>query len=90
MSPVDPLEVLRKARELLEEFYQAPHRAAIARARRDEEDLFMLLVFSEVMGVPNPVSFYTLELLPVMYDRFHAWHLRMGMDHSPLDGFRCC
>lgn len=90
MSPVDPLEVLRKARELLEEFYRAPHRAAIARARRDEEDLFMLLVFSEVMGVPNPVSFYTLELLPVMYDRFHAWHLRMGMDHSPLDGFRCC
>ncbi len=90
MSPFDPAEFLRRAREILEEFYQAPHRAAIARARRDEEDLFMLLVFAEVMGVPNPVSYYTLELLPVMYDRFHEWHLRMGMDHSPLEGFRCC
>jgi len=90
MSPFDPLKALRRAGELLDEFYRAPHRAAIARAERDEEDLFMLLVFSEVMGVPNPVSFYTLELLPVMYDRFHEWHLRMGMDHSPLDGFRCC
>lgn len=90
MSPFDPVEFLRKAREILEEFYQAPHRAAIARARRAEEDLFMLLVFAEVMGVPNPVSYYTLELLPVMYDRFHEWHLRMGMDHSPLEGFRCC
>lgn len=90
MSPFDPADFFRKAREILEEFYQAPHRAAIARARREEEDLFMLLVFAEVMGVPNPVSYYTLELLPVMYDRFHEWHLRMGMDHSPLEGFRCC
>lgn len=90
MAPFDVPRFLREARELLEEFYRAPHRAAVARARRDEEDLFMLLVFAEVMGVPNPVSYYTLELLPVMYDRFHEWHLRMGMEHSPLDGFRCC
>ncbi len=50
----------------------------------------MLLVFSEMMGVPNPASYYTLELLPILYDRFHEWHLRMGMEHSPLDNFRCC
>ncbi len=50
----------------------------------------MLLVFSESMGIPNPASYYTLELLPILYDRFHEWHLRMGMEHSPLDNFRCC
>lgn len=50
----------------------------------------MLLVFGEMMGVPNPASYYTLELQPILYEGFHEWHLRMGMERSPLDGFRCC
>ncbi len=74
----------------LYEYYVTPHRRAMARAGRDEEDLFMLLVFAESMGVPNPAAFYTMELLPVVYERFHEWHLRMGMDHSPLDHVTCC
>lgn len=76
--------------ELLDEFYRGRHRRALARERRDEEELFMLLVFSEMMGIPNPAGYYTLELLPVVYDRFHEWHVRMGMERSPLDHFRCC
>ena len=79
-----------RALELLNEFYESRHRSALAREMRDEDDLFMLLVFSEMMGIPNPASYYTLELLPVLYDRFHEWHLRMGMERSPLDHFRCC
>jgi hypothetical protein len=75
---------------LLREFYDAPHRGALARARREEDDLFMLLVFSEMMGVPNPASYHTLELLPLLYEEFHEWHLRMGMERSPLDHIRCC
>jgi hypothetical protein len=81
---------LERLVELIREFYVAPHRGAAARARRDEDDLFMLLVFAQAMGVPNPVSYYTLELLPLLYDRFHDWHRRMGMEESPLDHFRCC
>jgi hypothetical protein len=81
---------LDRALELLREFYEGRHRSALARERREEDDLFMLLVFSELMGMPNPAGYYTLELLPVLYDRFHEWHLRMGMDHSPLEHFRCC
>ena len=50
----------------------------------------MLLVFSEMMGIENPSSYYTLELLPLLYEGFHEWHIRMGMDHSPLENFRCC
>jgi hypothetical protein len=83
-------EKLSRARELLDEFYNAPHRGALARERREEDDLFMLLVFSEMMGIPNPASYYTLELLPVLYESFHDWHIRMGMEKSPLDNFRCC
>ncbi|GAB2720471.1 cory-CC-star protein [Halomonas garicola] len=81
---------LGRARYLAEEYYSAPYRGAIARAKRDEDDLFMLMVFSELMGVPNPVGYYTLELQPLMLERFHDWHLRMGMEHSPLDEMRCC
>jgi hypothetical protein len=75
---------------LADEFYKAPYRSVIAREKRDQEDLFMLLVFSEMMGVPNPASYYTLELQPVLMENFHDWHTRMGMEKSPLDNFRCC
>lgn len=75
---------------LLREFYAAPYRGAVARAKRQEDDLFMLLVFSEMVGVPNPASYYTLELQPLLYEDFHEWHKRMGMDHSPLEWFSCC
>jgi hypothetical protein len=83
-------ERLREFTSLVREFYVAPHRGVVARAKRDEDDIFMLLVFSEMMGVPNPASYYTLELQPLLYERFHDWHTRMGMEKSPLDGFRCC
>ncbi len=73
-----------------EESYQLPYRSTIARAQSDSDDLFMMLVLSESLGVPNPMSYYTLELMPVMYERFHAWHQRMGMDRSPLDHLACC
>ena len=78
------------ARTMLEEFYVAPYRGAIARARRDEDDLLMLFVFAELLGIANPVAYFTLELQPVLLERFHDWHRRMGMEHSPLDGFKCC
>lgn len=82
--------LLQQIADGLREYYVAPFRQTYARAGRDEEDLFMLLVLSETLGLPNPVSFYTLELLPVVYDRFHDWHKRMGMERSPLDHIHCC
>jgi hypothetical protein len=83
-------EKLALAKHLLTEFYQAPYRGTIARAKRDEDDLFMLFVFSEMMGIPNPAAFYTLELQPVLLEKFHEWHKRMGMERSPIDDFKCC
>ena len=74
----------------LYEYYVAPYRRTFARAQRDEEDLFMLLVFAETLGVPNPAAYYTMELLPFVYERFHEWHKRMGMERSPLDHVHCC
>lgn len=60
-------ESAERLSELVREFYVVRHRGALARERRDEDDLFMLLVFSEMMGIENPASYYTLELLPLFY-----------------------
>lgn len=82
--------MLSELGHLLKEFYNAPFRGAVARAKRQNDDLFMLLVFSEMVGVPNPASYFTLELQPLLYEDFHEWHKRMGMAHSPLEWFSCC
>ena len=81
---------LTRLEEGLREYYIAPYRREFARAQRDDDDLFMMLIFSESLGIPNPAAYYTLELLPVVYDRFHDWHRRMGMERSPLDHVSCC
>ena len=80
----------RKLEKGLHDYYVTPYRRSFARAQRDEDDLFMLLVFAESLGLPNPAAFYTMELLPLVYDRFHEWHKRMGMERSPLDHINCC
>lgn len=87
MSIVDKLKAFGQG---LNEYYCAPYRATFARARQEEDDLFQLLVMSEALGIPNPASFYTLELLPIIYEDFHAWHRRMGMLRSPLEEIQCC
>ncbi|UCZ53830.1 hypothetical protein LGQ02_03325 [Bacillus shivajii] len=81
---------IKKFFELYDQILRQGHRTEIARELRDEDDLFMLLLYSDMLGIPNPAFFYTLELYPHMLERFHEWHLRMGMDKSPVSGFRCC
>ncbi len=90
MNWADIKKRLRRLEYLASEAYNAPYRGMVARAKREQDDLFMLIIFSEMLGVPNPATYYTLELQPLMLERFHEWHTRMGMEHSPLDGFRCC
>ena len=81
---------LRAAREIYEGIFFAPYRSAIYREQLRQRDLFFVIGFSDLLGVPNPVTFYTLELYPELIEQFHAWHLRMGMEHGPEGGFRCC
>lgn len=83
-------EKFKRVIELYDDMIRLPHKTEIARELRDEEDLFLLLLYSDMLGIPNPVYYYTLELYPYIIEKFHDWHLRMGMEHSPLDGMRCC
>ena len=81
---------LRAAREIYEGIFIAPYRSQIHREYLGQRDLFLLLGFSDLLGAPNPVAFYTLELYPELIEQFHQWHLRMGMPQAPDGGFRCC
>lgn len=74
----------------LGEFYAGPYRRTFARARQEEDDLFMLVVLADALGVPDPAAYHSLELLPAVYPEFHAWHQRMGLDRSPLEHVGCC
>jgi len=73
-----------------ESFYEQGFRRAIALEQRQQDDFFRLMVMSESLGLPNPAAWYCLELMPLMIEDYHHWHQRMGMEHSPEGGFRCC
>lgn len=71
-------------------FYELPMRRAIALEQRRRQDFFRLMVMSESLGMPNPASWYCLELMPFLIEDYHDWHRRMGMEHAPVGGYRCC
>ena len=45
---------LRAARDIYEGMYIAPYRSAIHREYLRQHDVFMLMGFSDLLGVPNP------------------------------------
>ncbi|MBN2797485.1 MAG: hypothetical protein JXR88_18900 [Clostridia bacterium] len=52
-------------------------------AEADETmDQFMLLCFSDALGIDLPTSYYALELLPYLYEEIEAWQMRMGQKKS--------
>jgi len=53
-------------------------------------DLFLLLCYMEIVGLPNPAALYLLEVYPYFLDEFHLWHRRMGFNRSPLGNLPCC
>lgn len=81
---------LRALADIYEGIFLVPYRTEIHREYLRQRDCFLLLGCADLLGVPSPVAFYTLELYPELIEEFHQWHLRMGMPHAPDGGFRCC
>ncbi len=77
-------------RDGLQEYYAGPYRQMLLREQRSEDDLFMIVVLGEALGVPDPAAYYSAELLPAVWEDFHAWHRRIGIPASPLDHIACC
>ncbi len=48
------------------------------------QDNFMIVIFSDFLGIPNPLSYYTIELLPYFADKLPGWEMRMSDKKSIL------
>jgi hypothetical protein len=66
------------------------HRRQIRSDAVELQDLFLLMCFMDLMGLPNPAALYLIDVHPYLAEEFHLWHRRMGMDRSPLATFSCC
>ena len=62
----------------------------LRRQAAELNDLFLLLCYMEIVGLPNPATLYLLDVYPYLLEQFHQWHRRMGMDRSPLGTLPCC
>ena len=51
----------------------------------DIEDVFLFACFADAFGIPSPVSYYTVELLPYLASDFEAWERRMWDRGSLLE-----
>ncbi|MFZ7104324.1 MAG: hypothetical protein ACOWWO_16935 [Peptococcaceae bacterium] len=51
--------------------------AILKKEAKDEMDNFLLLCFSDLIGVPNPISYYTLEVLPYVAEELDSWETRI-------------
>jgi len=54
----------------------------ISNVTDDEIDNFLLLTFSDALGLPLPLSYYSLELLPYMEEELSGWEIRMNNKKS--------
>lgn len=52
-------------------------RTMIKDEAKEEMDDFLLICFGEMLGLPIPVSYYSLELLPYLEEEITGWEERM-------------
>lgn len=81
--------IYEKIEELNRQFLLSKWQSGLQREAVRQQDALMAMLFLEALGVPNPTSYYTLELYPEFVESFHQWHRRMGIQTFPDAGF-CC
>ena len=89
MTLADRIERFRAvAEEWLRGLYHGmithPAYEKIEKEAEDTEDAFMLACFPDAFGIPSPVSYYTVELLPYLAEEFSQWERRMWNRGSML------
>ncbi len=83
-------QVARNARDFVEGMAVSGHRRRLRAEAIDLNDLFVLLCYMDLLGLPNPAALYLFDVYPYFLDELHLWHRRMGMGRSPLADFSCC
>jgi hypothetical protein len=82
--------LVQNAHDILRGMAAAGYRHRLRGDALELNDLFLLLCYMDLLGLPNPAVLYLFEVYPYFLDEFHLWHRRMGMDRSPLADFSCC
>jgi hypothetical protein len=90
IRPMDPSAFRRNLADFFRGMALGGYRRHLHGQAMDLSDLFHLLCFMEMVGLPNPAMIHLLEVYPYLLEEFHVWHRRMGMDRSPLANFSCC
>ena len=58
--------------------YNRKSKALLIKESHNEMDEFILLCFGDLLGIPLPTGYYTLELLPLLADDLEGWQFRMA------------
>ena len=65
-------------RENIRDFFHGVAYGAYERELRRQaaelNDLFLLLCYMEIVGLPNPATLYLLDVYPYLLEQFHLWH----------------
>ncbi|MFC7044023.1 hypothetical protein ACFQH6_20075 [Halobacteriaceae archaeon GCM10025711] len=86
-------EQFAKLREVLDEWahglyhgmIEHPSFEKIEKEAEDLEDEFYFAAFADAFGIPSPVSYYTVELLPYLAEDFEKWERRMWDRESLIE-----
>ena len=84
------MSVGKNIRDFLHGAAYGQYERELRRQAGELNDLFLLLCYMEIVGLPNPATLYLLPVYPYLLEQFHVWHRRMGMDRSPLGTLPCC
>ncbi len=83
-------EFRQNARDFFIGMAMGRHEQELRQQAIELNDLFLLLCYMEMFGLPNPAAMYMLEIYPYFLEQFHLWHRRMGFKRSPLADLGCC
>ena len=83
-------QLAKNARDFVEGMAASGYRRRLRGQALELNDLFLLLCYMDLLGLPNPAALYLFDVYPYVLDELHLWHRRLGMDRSPLADFSCC
>jgi len=76
----------KKAKEFFENFmlffqgatdFNRKSKAMLIKEAHNEMDDFILLCFGDILGIPIPTTYYSLEFLPLIAEDLDGWQNRM-------------
>lgn len=80
----------KEARETAKQAFHDPFVHTMTKAYFDEYDQFILLFFSDFLGIPNPLSYHSIELFALLGEELDGWTRRMEDRKAKVDACWCC